>query len=435
MKKFNFKIQSGFTFIELIVAIGIIVVIATIGFLNLYNFRSESELDLTVREIISVLRNAQDRSISQEDGVQWGGYFENPSVGDGYYLLYKGVTTTVVSKSVLRSSIQFLDPISNANKNVLFSSLSGLPIIDGIPNSSTIIKIVLKNDSSKVRVIFVNSNGQIGFASKQSNLWNSLSSIPSSTNGGALTAVGLDTIYVLIGTDSSEFWRYTISTGIWEKLLDVPGGVGIGIDGDLAAVDNNYVYVLRAADSGQDNFWRYNISTNNWTNLNDIPNNGLYYPIALTVTDNEIYANNGSNTNNFYKYSISTGNWMQLADSSTMYDGGDLTVVGNNEIYMTKGGNEQLFYKYTISINQWSAVANMPQPVYFGGGLTTIGTDIYAFRGAFTTDFWKYDILTNTWSSELSTLADVGVGGGLTAIESTIYALRGDNTQDFWKYK
>ncbi|KKP85896.1 MAG: hypothetical protein UR88_C0004G0003 [Candidatus Nomurabacteria bacterium GW2011_GWA1_35_8] len=160
MKKSSFKAQGGFTFIELILVIGIIAVIATISFLNLYDFRSKGDLDLSVREIVSMLRNAHDRSMSQEDGAQWGIHLENQSNGDNFYFLYEGATTTLISKKILSSNLQFIEPGSDANKNILFS-FNGWPIINGVPNSSTTVMIAFKNDSFKVGTIFINSNGQI----------------------------------------------------------------------------------------------------------------------------------------------------------------------------------------------------------------------------------------------------------------------------------
>lgn len=155
--KLNLRFQSGFTLIELIVVIGITAIIAVVGFLNIYGFKSVSELDLTAREIISVLRNAQDRSIGQEDSVQWGVYFENAASDSGFYVLYKGATTTFVSKKNLRPNIQFLDPSIGNSKDIPFNKLSGLPA------SSITIVVALKNDLLATTTIIVNSNGQIQY--------------------------------------------------------------------------------------------------------------------------------------------------------------------------------------------------------------------------------------------------------------------------------
>ena len=149
---------SGFTLIELIIvmAISVIIIISSYSIIG-FNFKSQSELELTAREIISVLRNAQDRSISQEDSSQWGVYFENAANNSGFYVLYRGVTTTFVSKKNLRPNIQFLDPVIGNSKNISFYKMNGLP------TSSTTVVIFLKNNSLATTTITINSNGQIQY--------------------------------------------------------------------------------------------------------------------------------------------------------------------------------------------------------------------------------------------------------------------------------
>lgn len=148
----------GFTLIELMIVIAItaIIVAGSYGIIG-FNFKSQSELELTAREIVSVLRNAQDRSMSQEDSVRWGVYFENTDKDNGFYVLYKGVTTTIVSKKNLRSNIEFFDPSISSSRDVEFSSMTGMPA------SAVNIIFNLKNNPSILTTITINSNGQIQY--------------------------------------------------------------------------------------------------------------------------------------------------------------------------------------------------------------------------------------------------------------------------------
>ncbi|OGG43391.1 hypothetical protein A3G50_02490 [Candidatus Jorgensenbacteria bacterium RIFCSPLOWO2_12_FULL_42_11] len=427
--------KYGFTIIELLIVIGIVVIVAVAGFLGLYSFRGEKYLDLTSQEIINVLRDAQDRSISREEDGHWGVHFENSAGGDNFYELFKGASyadSVKYSRFSLKPSIKFNDPASGANTDIIFQPITGWP------NTPTTIKISSKNDSSKNTTIVISANGLISLPSSlpQISSWTSLvPTLASIDAGGSLTSVGADAVYALRGAAYSAFWKYTISAGNWQSLPDVPGQIGVGVDGDLVSVGNDSIYALRAADAGQDNFWRYNISAGNWTNLADIPNvGGLYYPIVLIAVGNEIYANKGTTLNNFYKYNISTGIWTMLANSPLLYDGSDATVIGN-AIYATKGSYEKIFYKYTISSNSWSNLADAPLGIGLGGSLTTVGTDIYALRGEGTNNFWKYDTLTNIWSDAANALGDVYDGGSLTTVGTdTIYALGGWDTTSFWRF-
>jgi len=163
MKIINCKLKinsKAFTLIELLITIGIIAVVSTVAFLNLFSYRGNQDLDLTSREIAIILRNAQDRSISQESSSRYGIHFENSVSSGGFYDLFSGTTYatgTIISKNSLRPAIQFSDPTSGNSKDVIFTPVSGLP------NASTTIIISLKRDASISKTIIVNTNGQIQY--------------------------------------------------------------------------------------------------------------------------------------------------------------------------------------------------------------------------------------------------------------------------------
>ena len=153
--------MRGFTLIELLITIAITVAAATLGIINLVSHRQERDLVSTAQEIATVIRNAQDRSIAQEEGSRWGIYFNNPS-GDNndFYELFKGTsyaTGTIVSKSVLRSNIQFDTPSSNSSSTIIFSPITGLP------NASTTVKMSLISKPTTSSTIIINSNGEIQY--------------------------------------------------------------------------------------------------------------------------------------------------------------------------------------------------------------------------------------------------------------------------------
>ncbi|PIU98396.1 hypothetical protein COS61_01670 [Candidatus Wolfebacteria bacterium CG03_land_8_20_14_0_80_40_12] len=157
----SFKFQKkGFTLIELLIVISITIILAAGGIMNLARHRQERDLSLAAQEITIVLRNAQDRSIAQEEGSRWGVYFENPASGSDFYELFQGINygaATSVSKSVLRSNIQFDLPAAGSSSTVVFS-----PII-GLPNVSTTIKISLIGNPLSSSTIIINSNGEIQY--------------------------------------------------------------------------------------------------------------------------------------------------------------------------------------------------------------------------------------------------------------------------------
>lgn len=159
--------NKAFTLIELIISISILAILAGIGFINIVNYRQRQDLSFAGQEIIEVLRNAQNRSLSQEatstagSGGRWGVYFENPTgAGNDFYDLFKGTSYaggTVVSRMVLSSNIQFDIPTSGSTSTIIFSPVTGLP------NASATIKISLISSPTSSSTITVGANGNIGF--------------------------------------------------------------------------------------------------------------------------------------------------------------------------------------------------------------------------------------------------------------------------------
>ncbi len=152
---------AAFTLIELLIVITITIILFGFGFFRIWDYQNRQSLDLTKQSIAMILRNAQDRSISQESGVRWGVHFENPSgSGNDFYELFSGVvysTSSVISKNNLNQSIQFINPSAGASKDMIFAAITGLPSA----SSSVIISLV--GDSSASSTIIVNANGRIEY--------------------------------------------------------------------------------------------------------------------------------------------------------------------------------------------------------------------------------------------------------------------------------
>lgn len=166
VKNLKLKTQKGFTLIELLISVGLLIIIAVVSVINLVGYRSRLDLDNASQEIIIVLRDAQNRSISQEatstqgSGGRWGVHFENPATSTDFYDLFWGATYatgTIVSRAALSSSIQFDTPVSGSSSTVIFSPVTGLP------NASTTIKISTVSNTAVSSTITINTNGQIQY--------------------------------------------------------------------------------------------------------------------------------------------------------------------------------------------------------------------------------------------------------------------------------
>ena len=158
---------KAFTLIELIISMGILAILAGVGFINLANYKQQQDLNSAAQEIVEVLRNAQNRSLSQEatsttgTGGSWGVYFNNPTgSGNDFYELFQGANYsngTVVLRSNLPSNVQFDIPASGSSSTVIFSPITGLP------NAALTIKISLISKPTSSSTITINTNGKIQY--------------------------------------------------------------------------------------------------------------------------------------------------------------------------------------------------------------------------------------------------------------------------------
>ena len=149
--------RSGFSYAELMVVL-VLVVITSLGTtLSLIRFYRTQEPKIAVRAMTSVLRDAAQRSASQEGGRYWGVRFDNLS-GRDRYVLFSASSTALLSYATssvtyMGAATVFLEPASSST--IIFDKLNGNALIAGCPSvaSSTITV-----GSSTVRVY---CNGKI----------------------------------------------------------------------------------------------------------------------------------------------------------------------------------------------------------------------------------------------------------------------------------
>ncbi len=146
------QVKSGFTLIELLIVIGITVLMSTIGLLTLVNVRANQQLRLTSENLVTFLRDAQQKSISQESGLQWGVRFTHQAGGRDSYQLISGPGFNPAGSVVtLPNGVEF----ASAYSDVTFAPSTGLP---GAP--ATLI-MRLTGNTSTIRTITINAQGVI----------------------------------------------------------------------------------------------------------------------------------------------------------------------------------------------------------------------------------------------------------------------------------
>ena len=148
--------KNGFTLIEILVVLGISIILAMGGLFSLSNLRRHQSLRLAAEGMVAFLRDAQQRSISQDEGSGWGVRFENSESERDSYRRFKGTDSSAVSEKItLAPGVEFVDPAEGDEKDVSFVKISGLP------GSAMEVKIKLSNDPDTFRTITINAQGTI----------------------------------------------------------------------------------------------------------------------------------------------------------------------------------------------------------------------------------------------------------------------------------
>ncbi len=164
--------RKGFSLIELVIVLGILVVLATFAVVFLGGFTGQRNLVSTGQSMASLLRDAQERSINQEQGKYWGVRFENLTLAKRYIIFnatstpYSTIATTTIM--FLKSPLVFLQPSVGNSTDVVFDKISGLIInnsacISDSVNSSTTIQIAIGNNNNVSSSIRIYCNGRIEF--------------------------------------------------------------------------------------------------------------------------------------------------------------------------------------------------------------------------------------------------------------------------------
>ncbi len=83
------KICGGFTVIEILVSLSVLFVLSVVIVWGFVQMERNSNLDAVSQEIISCIRRAQNKSLSAEENVRYGVYFDNSAFPNSY-TLFKG---------------------------------------------------------------------------------------------------------------------------------------------------------------------------------------------------------------------------------------------------------------------------------------------------------------------------------------------------------
>ena len=150
--------SKGFTLMETIIVVGITIIIAGIGVSSYVSQQKIKLLENTAKETVGYLRYTQQKSIAQEQGVQWGIHFENPAEGEDFYALYSGETYSSPTETrYLPTGITFQTPSSGNSVDMSFEKLTGFL------SGETYQQIILKDSSGRTKNVLTCQQGLISY--------------------------------------------------------------------------------------------------------------------------------------------------------------------------------------------------------------------------------------------------------------------------------
>lgn len=156
------RLQIGFTIVELVIVVSIVLILATLSAASLPSLQSSTSINSAVDELNPELRQQQMKAIQ--------GDTEGRSTNDNYgihfdatqYVLYHGVSydPTDVDNIVIpiKNNIQIFSTSFPSN-NILFASVSG-EIANYIPGSNTVVLRDV-NNTSLTKTLQINRYGII----------------------------------------------------------------------------------------------------------------------------------------------------------------------------------------------------------------------------------------------------------------------------------
>jgi len=298
----------------------------------------------------------------------------------------------------------------------------------------------------------VNDHGYLGYTYRQP-YW-----------GADLTTDGTY-IYMIVGYNNSDFFRYNPELGTWQELSEAPTAFYLG--SSLAYYDG-YIYAINGQDGSDATnavpyLFRYDIASDTWTQMADAPGTWGYGSDIVSGENGKLYAVRARAYDYFWSYDIATNTWSDtlpnipspyqvysqnghpLVFSDVSY-GSDPTNCENGCIYSFRGNNNRQFFRFDIALSQWySGFADIPSAiggVHYGSSIVfdSVNDNFYASRGYNTDEFMKYDIDTETWDSDTADTPNFpgGIatyyGGAMVYHDGYVYALPANRQPEFIRY-
>ena len=234
---YKLQVARGFTLIELLIVISIVTILAGGIGLNILGYQRAQALDLATQQLAATIRDANNRSVTQQSGLQWGMYFKNNDTStttpDFYAIFagssYAGSATTTLT--YFDYPIEFSVPSSGGSDEIVFTQLSGRI------TASTTIAITNGSDTKTIlvdvsgAVIYGerevdltvpgaptigtatpgNTQATVAFSAPASNGGSAITSYTASSTPGGFSASGSASPLIVTGLTNGTAYTFTVT--------------------------------------------------------------------------------------------------------------------------------------------------------------------------------------------------------------------------------
>jgi prepilin-type N-terminal cleavage/methylation domain-containing protein len=151
----NFR--SGFSLLELLIVVSILVIVASMGFGLYFNYGKSVQVTSLAETIVFDLKQAQSKSMTGVGNLKWGIHFVNADL-DYYEIFssptdYSNIEKVIVSTNYLSDGIIFSTPTSNSTIDIIFNKISGSTIGSSVSiTSNEITKTISVSSLGSVSV-------------------------------------------------------------------------------------------------------------------------------------------------------------------------------------------------------------------------------------------------------------------------------------------
>lgn len=151
--KLHFSPSTGFTLLEMLLALGVVTIISFIGVSSFLNINRDRALTTEVERVLSLVAKARAFTISEKDGGAYGVHFEQ-----GKAVLFLGPTYNAGTSS---NEVQTMNgavrisaiSLAGGGFEVVFNKLTGTTVQYGT------VTIALVDDASVTKVITIAPTG------------------------------------------------------------------------------------------------------------------------------------------------------------------------------------------------------------------------------------------------------------------------------------